>query len=63
MEEYIESCRQTTWCPAPGCSNVIECTKPGATLQAVDIQCDCGHKFCFKCKQEAHRPIDCDTLV
>lgn len=24
---------------------------------ALDVICDCGSKYCFKCKQEAHRPV------
>ncbi len=26
---------------------------------AHDIVCRCGHKFCFRCKEEAHRPASC----
>ena len=29
---------------------------------AQDIFCRCGAAFCFNCKEEAHRPVDCETV-
>lgn len=29
---------------------------------AQDIFCRCGSAFCFNCKEEAHRPVDCETV-
>ena len=28
----------------------------------LDVACTCGAMYCFSCKQEAHRPVDCDTV-
>jgi len=33
---------------------------PSCTPQ--DIFCRCGAAFCFNCKEEAHRPVDCETV-
>jgi ariadne-1 len=30
--------------------------------EALDVFCACGSAFCFSCKEEAHRPVDCDTV-
>ncbi len=29
---------------------------------AQDIFCACGSAFCFNCKEEAHRPVNCETV-
>ena len=28
----------------------------------IDIHCDCGSDFCFTCREEAHRPVGCETV-
>ena len=28
----------------------------------IDIHCDCGCDFCFTCREEAHRPVGCETV-
>ena len=57
-------------CPASGCSccTAIQCnaeTGDSSTVQAVtagravDVQCSCGHAFCFACLAPAHEPAAC----
>merc|ERR1719324_1390624 len=29
---------------------------------AVDVECSCGHRFCFECCEEAHQPFTCATV-
>merc|ERR1719253_1215594 len=29
---------------------------------AVDVDCSCGHRFCFGCCEEAHQPVTCQTV-
>lgn len=60
---YVHTCRQLTWCPGVDCEHAVECTRPGASLQAMDVHCGCGAQFCFRCLQEAHRPLDCATVA
>lgn len=28
----------------------------------MDVICKCGGTYCFTCKNEAHRPVDCETV-
>ena len=28
----------------------------------LDVECKCGQLYCFTCKEEAHRPVDCQTV-
>lgn len=28
----------------------------------LDVLCKCSGTFCFTCKNEAHRPVDCETV-
>ncbi|KAI5082911.1 hypothetical protein GOP47_0002654 [Adiantum capillus-veneris] len=60
LRSYVEANRKAKWCPAPGCENAVEFT-PGSGLQ--DVTCDCGHNFCWKCSEEAHRPVECTTVA
>lgn len=54
---FIENNKQLYFCPANGCSNVIEYKKDNPTRE---ITCKCGHTFCFKCGLDAHLPVPCD---
>ena len=47
------------WCPVAGCSRAVECAQAGGAL---DVRCACGGNFCWGCREEAHRPVDCDTV-
>lgn len=53
---YIECSRNRKWCPAPGCEYAGGC-------ESYDVKCDCSYKFCWKCAEEWHRPVDCETVV
>ena len=52
---YCNENAHISWCPAAGCEVIVEYKGGGAQ----DIVCRCGHKFCFRCKEEAHRPASC----
>ncbi|KAK9832545.1 hypothetical protein WJX81_007928 [Elliptochloris bilobata] len=61
LRSYVEDNRKLTWCPAPGCEHAVEALVDlGA--EPLDIACVCGAAFCFQCKEEAHRPVDCETV-
>lgn len=49
-------------CPGPGCSRIIELTSSLAMLDLDQymVECSCGTKFCFSCKNEWHLPVSCD---
>lgn len=62
MRSFVEDNRWVAWCPAPGCGFAVQCSTD-AGQQALDIACKCGSTFCFACKEEAHRPVDCGTVA
>lgn len=41
-------------CPATGCELCVAFSQRKST-----VSCDCGHVFCFSCKNEAHAPASC----
>lgn len=58
FRSYIEDNLNTNWCPAPGCEFAVEFD----SSTGYDVLCLCSHGFCWNCKEEAHRPIDCKTV-
>ncbi|AAF29394.1 Contains similarity to Ariadne-2 protein from Drosophila melanogaster gb/AJ010169 and contains an IBR PF/01485 and a zf-C3HC4 (RING finger) PF/00097 domain. ESTs gb/AA585849, gb/T42014 come from this gene [Arabidopsis thaliana] len=59
LRSYVEVNREMKWCPAPGCEHAIDFA--GGT-ESYDVSCLCSHSFCWNCTEEAHRPVDCDTV-
>ncbi|CAM6106301.1 unnamed protein product [Calypogeia fissa] len=60
LRTFVENNRTAKWCPAPGCEYAVEYV-PGAG--SYDIVCKCSHNFCWNCLEEAHRPVDCETVA
>ncbi|PRQ23982.1 putative aminoacyltransferase, E1 ubiquitin-activating enzyme [Rosa chinensis] len=48
------------WCPAPGCDYAIYFIVGSGSY---DVTCRCSYSFCWKCTEEAHRPVDCGTVA
>ncbi|KAK9725093.1 hypothetical protein RND81_05G122200 [Saponaria officinalis] len=59
VRSYVEDKKKTKWCPAPDCGNAVE-FELGSNIY--DVTCLCTHMFCWNCTEEAHRPVDCDTV-
>ncbi|KAL7128117.1 hypothetical protein ABFS83_14G294500 [Erythranthe nasuta] len=57
---YVEDSRQIKWCPAPGCDSAVEYSLGGGSY---DVTCSCSYSFCWNCTEEAHRPVDCETVA
>ncbi|GMI91221.1 ARABIDOPSIS ARIADNE 8, ARIADNE 8 [Hibiscus trionum] len=57
---YIESNKMIKWCPGPGCENAVEFV---AGSESFSVSCLCSHSFCWNCSEEAHRPVDCETVL
>ena len=55
IQNYVDFDKSLKWCPSPDCDLCID--QPDQV--AMDVHCDCGHAFCFKCENEAHVPLDC----
>lgn len=62
LRSYVEDSKRLTWCPAPNCQHAVECMKDIGADEPLDVLCKCGSSFCFTCKEEAHRPVDCVTV-
>ncbi|EOA39378.1 hypothetical protein CARUB_v10012456mg [Capsella rubella] len=60
LRSYVEDNRKMKWCPAPGCEHAIDFD---AGSGSYDVSCFCSHSFCWNCTEEAHRPVDCDTVA
>lgn len=61
LRSFVDDNKRFAWCTAPGCTNAVEALVE-APREPLDIHCSCGNAFCFTCKEEAHRPVDCDTV-
>lgn len=59
LRSFVEDNRKTKWCPAPGCDYAVDFIVGGGTF---DVTCGCSYSFCWNCTEEAHRPVDCDTV-
>ncbi|ONK57944.1 uncharacterized protein A4U43_C09F5880 [Asparagus officinalis] len=59
IRSYIEDNRKTKWCPAPGCEFAVEFVMGSGSY---DVNCNCSYGFCWNCTEEAHRPVDCETV-
>eukprot|EP01101_Sappina_pedata_P005382 TRINITY_DN243_c0_g1_i1.p1 TRINITY_DN243_c0_g1~~TRINITY_DN243_c0_g1_i1.p1 ORF type:complete len:566 (+),score=116.84 TRINITY_DN243_c0_g1_i1:72-1700(+) len=57
-DNFVLSNKNMAWCPSPGCANAVE--RYDVSVEKNEcVQCDCGHSFCFECKQADHRPATC----
>ncbi|KAI5390687.1 probable E3 ubiquitin-protein ligase ARI7 [Lathyrus oleraceus] len=60
LRSYIEDNKKSKWCPAPGCEYAVTYDAGGGNY---DVSCLCSYSFCWNCTEEAHRPVDCGTVV
>lgn len=61
LRSYVEDNDSLEWCPAPNCEHAAE-SHMDLAGEPLDVMCSCGTCFCFSCKEEAHRPVDCGTV-
>eukprot|EP00798_Chlamydomonas_sp_ICE-L_P010388 gene10388-8330_t len=62
LRSFVEDNRKISWCVGKGCENAVECRIDRAADDPLDVICTCSAAFCFNCKEEAHRPVSCDTV-
>ncbi|KAF7132236.1 hypothetical protein RHSIM_Rhsim09G0029400 [Rhododendron simsii] len=60
VRSYIEDNPKTKWCPGPGCEYAVEFV---VGSENSDVSCPCSYGFCWNCTEDAHRPVDCDTVA
>ena len=58
IRNFTESNSDIKLCPNPKCDVIVKL--PGHGM--VEIKCQCGQSFCFKCLRESHRPCDCEMV-
>ncbi|XP_013715293.2 probable E3 ubiquitin-protein ligase ARI16 [Brassica napus] len=58
------------WCPAKGCEYAIQrhddqdgddADEEEEEASDFGVVCLCGHTFCWRCKNESHRPVTCNN--
>ncbi|CAH8382028.1 unnamed protein product [Eruca vesicaria subsp. sativa] len=61
LRSYVESSKKKIkWCPSPGCEYAVDF---GRGSENYDVSCLCSYDFCWNCSEDAHRPVDCDTVA
>ncbi|KAK3122296.1 hypothetical protein QOZ80_8BG0667720 [Eleusine coracana subsp. coracana] len=58
LRAYVEDNKKTKWCPAPDCTCAVEFLGD----ENYDVLCHCKFSFCWNCTEEAHRPVNCETV-
>ncbi|MFS7983185.1 putative IBR domain, E3 ubiquitin ligase RBR family, TRIAD supradomain-containing protein [Helianthus anomalus] len=58
---YVESSKRMKWCPGPGCGCAVMFEDDFET-DGYDVVCVCKQGFCWKCMEDAHRPLACETV-
>ncbi|KAK7312215.1 hypothetical protein VNO77_35923 [Canavalia gladiata] len=61
FRSYVENNEKMKWCPAPACEYAVSYESDGVRTNA-DVTCLCYHSFCWICGEEAHSPVDCETV-
>ncbi|KAF5791613.1 putative transcription factor C2H2 family [Helianthus annuus] len=61
LRTYVESNKRVKWCPGPGCEYAVE-YDDDFEIGSYDVSCNCKYGFCWKCMEDAHRPLDCETV-
>ncbi|KAM0062819.1 putative transcription factor C2H2 family [Helianthus debilis subsp. tardiflorus] len=61
LRTYVESSKRMKWCPGPGCECAVLFEDDFET-GGYDVVCVCKHGFCWKCLEDAHRPLVCETV-
>ncbi|CAH8382042.1 unnamed protein product [Eruca vesicaria subsp. sativa] len=62
LRSYVESSqKKIKWCPSPGCEHAVDLG--GESDENYDVSCLCSNEFCWNCCEDAHRPVDCDTVA
>jgi ariadne-1 len=58
LNSFVEGQRSVKWCPQPNCGNTVEYKAGGART----VECKCGFRWCFMCREEEHVPAPCDLV-
>ncbi|KAK1422051.1 hypothetical protein QVD17_24909 [Tagetes erecta] len=61
LRTYVECNKKIKWCPGPGCDYAVQFDDDFET-GSYDVVCLCEYGFCWKCMEDAHRPLGCETV-
>ncbi|GJS27496.1 probable E3 ubiquitin-protein ligase ARI8 [Tanacetum coccineum] len=62
LRSYVESSqKKIKWCPGPGCDYAVE-YDDNFEDDNYDVSCNCKFVYCWKCMEDAHSPLDCETV-
>ncbi|XP_010473914.1 PREDICTED: probable E3 ubiquitin-protein ligase ARI10 [Camelina sativa] len=66
LRSYVEEdvVERIKWCPSPECECAVDFGVGGSGTgsSCYDITCLCSHSFCWNCREDAHSPVDCETV-
>jgi ariadne-1 len=61
VTSYVNDNSLIKWCTSiPPCGKAIKLL---TNDQLNNVECDCGHKFCFACGEEQHEPATCSMYA
>ncbi|KAG2435678.1 hypothetical protein HXX76_006879 [Chlamydomonas incerta] len=63
VRSFVEDNNSMCWCTGKNCENAVQCLVDRGQNEAMDVICSCSATFCFSCKEEAHRPVSCETVT
>ena len=58
-ERFVETNPNIKFCPGADCKFCIYSENTFLN----EVECYCGYKFCFRCRNEVHRPCSCSDVV
>uniref|UniRef100_A0A7S0IAP7 RBR-type E3 ubiquitin transferase n=1 Tax=Micromonas pusilla TaxID=38833 RepID=A0A7S0IAP7_MICPS len=58
---WVDDNPRVKWCTGAGCEVAVLCHGDRGE-GPVDVHCGCGASFCWSCQEDAHRPVDCETV-
>jgi len=59
LDQVVAESPALQFCPNRSCDQVLQIPQGGTEL---DVQCNCGCKFCVGCLDEGHAPVSCLCL-
>jgi ariadne-1 len=58
---WVDDNPRVKWCVGPGCERSVQIDVVRGE-RPVDVTSHCGTSFCWQCQEQAHRPVDCETV-
>ncbi|TVU46077.1 hypothetical protein EJB05_05595 [Eragrostis curvula] len=60
LQSYVDDNTAVKWCPSvPHCGRAIRVAAGESEAPLCEVECLCGHSFCFRCAARAHSPCPC----